>query len=210
MPIAAAKDSYVALTEYWTAQGYVCIKPNHDDAGALRALFQQRREDMQKRRDEMRQRGSRQRPDQRSQGAQGPDLSEAMWQSQTPADWRNRVRDITVVIDSLDQLEKKYPELQGKMDHAKIGVAGHSYGAFTAMLIAGARSSAENPPQDLADPRVHAVIAMSPQGVDPHLGLTPESWANVRVPIMYMTGSNDRSGQAHDAAWRRDPFMDGR
>jgi predicted dienelactone hydrolase len=202
-----SKDSYIALTEYWTAQGYVCIKPNHADAGALRTLLDQRREEMMKRREEMRQQG-RQRSRQRPQGTrEGPDLSEVLWQSQTATDWKNRAQDITLVIDSLDQLEQKYPELVGKMDHAKIGVAGHSYGALTAMLLAGARSSAETPAIDVTDARVKAVIAMSPQGMDPHLGLTAESWANVRKPMLFITGSNDRSGQAHDAAWRRDPFV---
>ncbi|MGZ7033130.1 MAG: hypothetical protein ACXVIJ_14315, partial [Thermoanaerobaculia bacterium] len=43
-------------------------------------------------------------------------------------------------------------------------------------------------------------------GVGPERGLTPESWTNVRTPALYMTGSNDRSGQVHDATWRHDPF----
>jgi predicted dienelactone hydrolase len=77
------------------------------------------------------------------------------------------------------------------------------------MLIAGALSFAENPPLQLADPRVRAAVAMSPQGVDPRLGLTPESWAETRIPILYMTGSNDRSGKQHDAIWRHDPFAYG-
>src|SRR4029078_239314 len=62
-----SKDSYIALTEYWTAQGYVCIKTNHADSGALRTILDQRREEMMKRREEMRQQG-RQRSGQRPQG----------------------------------------------------------------------------------------------------------------------------------------------
>jgi len=202
-----SKDSYVALTEFWTGHGYVCIKPSHADSGALKSLMQQRREEMEKRREEMRQQGRNARGRRRQAMREGPDLSEAIWQSQTPADWRNRARDIAFIMDSLDQLEQKYPELQGKMDHANIGVAGHSYGAFTALLVGGMRAFGADQPVQLGDPRVRAVIAMSPQGLDPARGLTPESWASLRVPVMYMTGSNDRSGQAHDAAWRKDPFI---
>lgn len=202
-----SKDSYVALTEYWAGHGYVCIKPNHADAGALKSIMEKRREEMQQRRDEMRQQGRSERG--RRGPREGPDLSETIWQSQSAADWRNRARDITAVIDSLDQLEQKYPELQGKMDHAKIGVAGHSYGAFSAMFLAGMRSYVENPPLQFSDPRARAAIAMSPQGLGSERGLTQESWANVHVPIMYMTGSNDRSGQQHDAVWRKDPYIYG-
>ena len=62
------------------------------------------------------------------------------FEDETPSDWRERVRDVTLVLDSLGALEQKYPELQGKIDHAKIGVGGHSYGAFTSMLVGGART----------------------------------------------------------------------
>ena len=63
------------------------------------------------------------------------------WRDQTPADWRNRVRDVTAILDGLDKIEESYPELKGKIDRNKIGVAGHSYGAFTAH----ARSAAPGP-----------------------------------------------------------------
>ena len=198
-----SKDSYVPLTEYWTSHGYVCIKPNHADAGALRAMLDERRAEMQKQREAMRRTGRR---GDRGPQRQGPDLSETIWQSQSAADWRNRVRDVTFIIDSLDQLEQKYPELKGKLDHARIGVAGHSYGAFTALLAAGMRSYVENPPLQFGDSRIRAVIAMSPQGLGSERGLTQESWASLKLPVMYMTGSNDRAGQQHDASWRKDPF----
>src|SRR5437868_12994005 len=34
-----SKDSYAALTEFWTSHGYVCIKPSHADAGVLAAAY---------------------------------------------------------------------------------------------------------------------------------------------------------------------------
>ena len=127
------------------------------------------------------------------------------WNAQTPEEWRNRVRDVTSIIDSLPALEQQYPELQGKMDKERIGVGGHSYGAYTALLIAGMTTSVGGTaPVSYADPRVKAVIAMSPQGPSPSRGLTRESFASIRIPVFFMTGSEDKGiGEGEDAAWRR-------
>jgi predicted dienelactone hydrolase len=127
------------------------------------------------------------------------------WKDQTPADWRNRVRDVTAIIDGLDRIEETYPELKGKIDRTKIGVSGHSYGAFTAMLIGGARTYPGA--TSYADPRVKAVVAMSPQGASETFGLTTESWTEVRTPTLFMTGTMDR-GMAEDETpeWRRQAF----
>jgi predicted dienelactone hydrolase len=94
------------------------------------------------------------------------------------------------------------------MDTAKVGVAGHSYGALTTMLVTGATSFKSNPPIRMADPRIKAAIAMSPQGIGEPYGLTAESWRDVKVPMLFMTGTNDRGIAGHeDPAWRHDPFQ---
>ena len=88
-------------------------------------------------------------------------------EAQTEAEWQGRVRDIVSVIEGLSSLEQRYPELQGKIDHAKIGVAGHGLGAQTALLLA-------------SDPRVKAVVAMAPytRGV---------AFDRVAVPTLFIT-----------------------
>jgi predicted dienelactone hydrolase len=122
------------------------------------------------------------------------------WKNQTQTDWRNRVRDMTVIIDKLDRIEESYPELKGKIDRSKIGAAGHSYGAFTAMLLGGARARGTS----YADRRVKAIVAMSPQGPSETLGLTEESWKDVTVPALFMTGTNDRGiAESETPEWRR-------
>ena len=138
-----------------------------------------------------------------------PDVADvaAVWKDQTPADWRNRTRDVSFLIDSLGTLEERYPELKGKMDSARLGVGGHSYGAFVAMLIAGARTFTGGVATSYADPRVKAVIAMSPQGPSELRGLTTESWREVRIPIMYITGSSDVGlNESENEPWRRQAF----
>lgn len=127
------------------------------------------------------------------------------WRDQTPADWRNRVRDIKAILDGLDRVEENYPELKGKIDRTKITVGGHSYGAFTAMLLAGAKTYPGA--VSYADPRVKAIVAMSPQGPSDTFGLTTDSFNEIRVPVLFMTGTLDRGlAESETPEWRRQAF----
>jgi predicted dienelactone hydrolase len=127
------------------------------------------------------------------------------WSTQTDADRRNRVRDLTLVLDSLESLETEYPELKGKTDATKVVVAGHSYGAYTALLVAGMKTFPGG--TSYADPRVKAVVAMSPQGPGEARGLTRESFASINVPTLFMTGSLDRGmAESETPEWRNEAF----
>jgi predicted dienelactone hydrolase len=124
------------------------------------------------------------------------------WESQGANDWRARVQDITFLLDQLDLLEQTYPELQGKIDRAKIGVAGHVHGAFTAMLLGGARTFPGG--TAYADPRVKAIVAMSPPGPGPSRGLTEQSFAELRTPALFLTGTGEEgANETETTEWRR-------
>ncbi|HXG59238.1 MAG TPA: hypothetical protein VNL91_09465 [Thermoanaerobaculia bacterium] len=127
---------------------------------------------------------------------------ETIWQRIGPKEQRDRVRDVVFVLDSLGTLEEKYPELKGKIDAARIGVGGHSLGALTAMQIGGVNAAGAG---DLRDSRVRAVVAMSPQ--PPGLaGLTRESFAPLRIPAMFMTGTGDRLANGESPEARKEAF----
>jgi len=135
----------------------------------------------------------------------GKRAAEDLWTTLTQTDHRNRVRDITLVLDSLDLLEQRYEELKGKIDRTKIVAAGHSYGAYTAMLLGGMRIYPG--PIGYADPRIKAVIAMSPQGPSDTRGLTKESWSEMKVPVLFMTGTRDQGiAEIETPEWRRQAF----
>lgn len=190
---------YEPLISYWTSNGYVCIRPSHADAGLVREATRDILTTAPPAAERRRQQGQIVPMPQRNP-------VESMWDREREPQWQNRVTDVKLVLDSLDDLERRFPELQGKMDHARIGVGGHSYGAFTAMLIGGMRTFS-NPSLQLTDSRVRAMVAMSPQGVAANRGTTVESWSGVRTPAMYMTGTNDRGGsEAEDANWRKQAF----
>jgi predicted dienelactone hydrolase len=117
----------------------------------------------------------------------------------------DRVRDVTFVLDALDAVEDKVPALKGKLDRTRIGVGGHSYGAFTSLLIGGVTVNAGGEKsRSFADARVKCVLTVSAAGTGEY-GLTKESWKGAKGPALYVTGTRDvRPG--HDAAWRKEPF----
>ena len=134
-------------------------------------------------------------------GASSRSMQDA-WESQGADDWRARAQDITFLLDQLDALEQTYPELQGKIDRAKIGVGGHVHGAFTAMLLGGARTYPGG--TSYADPRVKAIVAMSPPGPGPSRGLTEQSFAELRTPALFMTGTAEEGADKTETTeWRR-------
>src|SRR2546428_6238137 len=113
--------AYEPLISYWTSNGYVCIRPSHADAGQLR---EPSREITPAPATNQR----RGRNPQQQQGViiplQQNNHAEQIWDKEREPQWQNRAADIELVINSLDGLERQFPELVGKLDHAKIGVAG--------------------------------------------------------------------------------------
>jgi predicted dienelactone hydrolase len=120
----------------------------------------------------------------------------------------NRVADLTAVLDHLDGIETQVPDLKGKIDRSRIGAAGHSLGAYTAMLLGGATVYYKGEqPARMADPRVKAIVAMSPQGPGVQ-GLTADSYATIDRPMMVMTGSLDTGIKGQKVEWRKEAFSD--
>lgn len=130
---------------------------------------------------------------------------ETIWSRIGERELRDRARDATFVLDSLSRLEELYPELKGKIDATKIGAGGHSLGALTAMQLSGVVTTFGGTRLQLRDPRVRAAVIMSPQpsGVG---GLTRDSWNELRVPTLFMTGSLDRLPGEKTAERRREAF----
>lgn len=120
-------------------------------------------------------------------------------------DWQSRPADVSFILDALDELEKKLPSLKGKLNPKQVGVGGHSFGANTAQLIAGATAVIRGGEKSFEDKRVMAVVLLSGQG--PGEMLTAKSWQNISKPMLVMTGSADgptRTGQP--AEWRKKPY----
>ena len=167
------------LTRHWASYGYITVQPTHDDSTLQR----------------------------RNTGEEDIDFLKAVRDAlKKPALWQSRPQDISFVLDSLPTLQKRIPALAGKIDSRQIGVGGHSMGAFTADAIAGALVDLpKHSTTDFGDPRVKAVLLLSPQGPG-EFGLNDHSWDQVNIPLLSMTGSLDRGAGQQDPEWRKIPF----
>jgi predicted dienelactone hydrolase len=123
----------------------------------------------------------------------------------------DRTSDVKFTLDQLEQLNRDDAKLKGKLDLKHIGIAGHSFGAHTAIAIAGqGPGSATTVPgkalPTMRDQRVTAAIAMSPN-VPVMRNRLDEVMAGVTIPVFYMTGTKDDSPIGDTpAADRRIPF----
>jgi predicted dienelactone hydrolase len=119
-----------------------------------------------------------------------------------PANAINRPLDVSFAIDQLGTMHTSAGPLRGKLDLARIGMAGHSFGAWTALAIAGQQFGPNQ--RMLADKRVKAAVAMSAPAPAQRSG---KSFSQVRIPILHMTGTLDDSPIGETAAKdRRVPF----
>jgi serine/threonine protein kinase/dienelactone hydrolase len=120
---------------------------------------------------------------------------------------RQRAADVHFILSSLKLIDQQVREIHGKINNREIGVAGHSMGAGTALLVAGATAAApKGAAQSFRDKHVRAVIAMSPQGPGEE-GFSDHSWDSVAVPAMTMSGTKDRGIGGQPAEWRTQPFQ---
>jgi predicted dienelactone hydrolase len=116
--------------------------------------------------------------------------------------WQDRPRDVSFVLDRLAE----DPSFAPLVDFDRVAVAGHSYGAFTALALVGL--VIDLPTQldmSFADPRAQAAIVMSPQSQE-KFGLRPDSWSRIDRPVLALTGTRDIEYGVGAAAPRRTSF----
>jgi predicted dienelactone hydrolase len=132
--------------------------------------------------------------------ARGPDdLKARVRAAATGVQLQARVADVGFV---LDEVQRRRPDDDGacdlrRLDLARVGIAGHSMGAWTAQAVAG--QNFYGAPR-LADRRFKAAIAFSPSA--PMVGSAAEAFAGVSLPFLSVTGSRDGNPLSADAAQR--------
>jgi len=126
-----------------------------------------------------------------------------------------RPADISFAIDQASEWNRSHERLRERLDLGRIGVMGHSFGAYTTMVACGMRPALDwlVPPiapgkglaPDLHDARIACGVSLSPQGVGEPFFL-PESYASLRKPLLGITGSNDDQQGGKPATHRKDGF----
>lgn len=183
--LGGSKDAFGELCEHLVSHGYVVINPTHADSVV-----------------------ERQRKGEKVTRDNAFDI-----RRMTPDARWDRVKDIALVLDSLDKIELDVDALhdttgRGRIDRDRIAAAGHSAGALTTQLIGGMNSrDAENgdkgPRPDL---RVKAAVVISGQGVN-RFAIRDDAWDKVAIPWLVITGSQDTTPISNETpATRRHPF----
>lgn len=113
----------------------------------------------------------------------------------------SRLKDLSYIVDSFDQIEELVPGLAGKLDTEHMAIAGHSMGAMTAATVAGMkRKQPDGSVLEGTDDRFDVAVLLSGPGP---MGDTPDNaWENLTMPIYVESGPNDQVNMAGpDATW---------
>lgn len=132
-----------------------------------------------------------------------------------PREFIDRPLDVSFLLDELNQLTRSSPTFGGRLDLEQVGVVGQSFGGYTALVLAGAvpnfkeletdcqtsqaalnlslllQCQALALPRhnyDLADPRVKAIIAISPIASSI---LGQASLNQINLPVLITASSDD-------------------
>lgn len=176
--LGGSREGYEYLGRYWAEHGYFAVHVQH--AGS----------------------------DGPAVRAGGLEIMQTMNKAaMDPQNLINRPKDVSFAIDRLEQENGTGGEFAGLLDLKRIGVAGHSFGAYTTLAIAGQQFGIPGGRQiSFTDKRVKAAIAMSE--TPPLPASAQESLAQIQIPMMHLTGTQDTSpiGREVTAADRRKPF----
>jgi predicted dienelactone hydrolase len=112
-----------------------------------------------------------------------------------------RPKDISFAINQAIKWNESNETFKNKIDIQNIGVLGHSFGAFTSMVIGGMKPALDwleprsnygnGLGQDMKDNRVKACVALSPQGVGEPFFIK-ESFYSLSIPLLGISGTDDK------------------
>jgi len=172
--LGGSRDGYEYLGRHWAGHGYVSVHLQH--LGSDTAVWKGKADPM---------------------GAMRKAVTNLDAAIQRPAD-------VTFAIDRLTELgAAKDGPLAGRLDLERIGMAGHSFGAWTTLAVAGQVFVGRSP--RFRDGRVKAAIPMSAPPAKPWQ--RPKAYRAIRIPLFHMTGTRDTSPITDATAEeRRIPF----
>lgn len=115
----------------------------------------------------------------------------------------SRLRDVDFLVRALNSGAALDPIVLERADTARVGMGGHSFGAYTTLVIAG--STLVPPPNAPAPAGFSAFLSVSGQGPG-RMRLTEDSFATIAHPLMCTTGTLDFGAAGETPPWRLKPF----
>ena len=159
--LGGSREGYEYLGEHWAGCGYISAHIQH--IGSDDAVW-------------------------RDAGING--LAELTRAVANPINALNRAADVTFAITQLLALNHNAnSKLNGLIDEHAIGMAGHSFGAWTTLAVAGEKIQTG---RSLTDPRIKSAIAMSAP-VPGGRAKAEGQFADIAIPVFHMTGTRDDS-----------------
>ena len=120
----------------------------------------------------------------------------------------SRLADVAFLLRCLRGEGTLDARVVARVDQDRLGMAGHSYGAYTTLVVAGAKL--ERACAGAGDPALagfKAALAVSGQGAG-RMFLSDRSFASIRLPLFAITGTKDTGAADETPAWRQQPFRD--
>ena len=138
------------------------------------------------------------------QGSSGVSLTEVM---ERPVFLRSRLADIGFLQGLVKSRDARLPAaVRERIEPSRIGMAGHSFGAYLTLVACGARLSPE--PQILPS-GFRSGLVISGQGTG-RLGLKPGAFDRMSTSLFSITGSRDFGAAGETPDWRLEAFRTAR
>jgi len=114
------------------------------------------------------------------------ELASRLQDAATETEALNRVHDLRFALDQV----LAAPDLAARLDASRILAAGHSYGANTVLLAAGAQVQRQSGPVALRDPRLKAAVIISAPPF--HGEAEPQNIVKaIGIPTLHITATGD-------------------
>lgn len=188
--LGASGSDYAELSRYWAEHGYLVIHPTFPDSAEAVARAEP----------------------QLGFEAGGPTI----WLDHpgararlyeilhTPYYWLERIRIVRQTMEAIDAVFEA--TCGGRRGAIPAAIAGHSFGAYTSQLLAGAEIDLPGEgPRSFKDDRFAAAILLSAQGRDQQ-GLREGSWDGIDGPMLNVTGTLDGGAKGQDWHWKVEPY----
>jgi pimeloyl-ACP methyl ester carboxylesterase len=190
--LGSSGRDYAELGEFWAAHGYFVVQPTFPDwIGFIAASEPQL--------------GLDPAAEDLANWAMNPQVKSHMFRLlHLPSHWIARVKIAQRVLDQMDFIMESTCNLPSPK--IPCAAAGHSFGAYTSQLLAGATIDVPGQgPTRYHDLRVKAAVLLSAQGRDQQ-GLRDGSWDTVACPMMNITGTLDKGAKGQGHLWKSEPY----